>query len=41
MIDASRQVLKAVEAKSADGILAAGEPLNVSCDNCHQRYNRQ
>jgi hypothetical protein len=41
MIDAGRQAMKAVEAKSADGVLAAGEPLNVSCDNCHQRYRRQ
>ena len=41
MIDAGRQTLKAVEAKSADGVLAAGEPLNVSCDTCHQRYMRQ
>jgi hypothetical protein len=41
LIDSSRQVLKAVAAKDPEGILAAGEPLNVSCDNCHQRYNRQ
>jgi len=41
MIDAGRQTLKAVEAKSADGVLAAGEPLNVSCDTCHQRYRRE
>jgi hypothetical protein len=41
MIDAGRQTLKAVEAKSAEGVLAAGEPLNESCDTCHQRYMRQ
>jgi hypothetical protein len=41
MIDAARQTLKAVDQKSADGLLAAGEPLNASCDGCHQRYMRQ
>jgi cytochrome c556 len=41
MIDAGRQTLKAVAAKDAEGVLAAGEPLNASCDNCHQRYMRQ
>ncbi len=41
MIDAGRQNLKAVEAKSADGILDAGAVLNTSCDDCHQRYQRQ
>ena len=41
MIDAGKQTLKAVEAKDADGVLAAGEPLNISCDGCHQRYMRQ
>jgi hypothetical protein len=41
MADAATQVLKATEAKSAEGILAAGEPLNASCDACHQRYQRE
>jgi cytochrome c556 len=41
MIDAARQAMKAVDAKSAEGILAAGEPVNESCDNCHQRYRRE
>ena len=41
MIDAGRQTLKAVADKNADGILAAGEPLNESCDSCHQRYRRE
>jgi hypothetical protein len=41
MIDAGRQTLKAVDARDAEGVLAAGEPLNQSCDNCHQRYRRE
>jgi hypothetical protein len=41
MADAGLQVLKATSEKSAEGILAAGEPLNASCDACHQRYQRE
>ena len=41
MADAGLVVLKAVEAKDAMGILAAGETLNASCDTCHQRYSRE
>ena len=40
MIDAGLATLKATEAKDKDGVLNAGEPLNASCDNCHQRYRR-
>ncbi len=38
--DASMMALKAAEAKNADGILEAGSIINTSCDNCHQRYQR-
>lgn len=41
MIDAAKQTMKAVEAKSPDGVLAAGEAVNTSCDTCHERYRRQ
>ena len=41
MADAGTAALKAAEAKSADGILAAGETINASCDACHQRYQRE
>jgi hypothetical protein len=41
MIAAARQTLKAVDARSPEGILDAGSELNTSCDNCHQRYQRQ
>ena len=40
MIDGGRIVLRAVAAKSPDKVLEAGEALNVSCDTCHQRYQR-
>jgi len=40
MADAGMTALKAAEAKSADGILAAGETINETCDNCHQKYQR-
>jgi hypothetical protein len=41
LADAGMLVLKATEAKDPQGILAAGETLNATCDNCHQRYSRE
>jgi len=41
LIDAGMQALKAVDAKSTEAVLVAGEKVNESCDNCHQRYQRQ
>jgi len=41
LADSGMVVLKAVEAKDPQGILAAGETLNATCDNCHERYSRQ
>ena len=40
MINAAKIALKATEAKSADDVLASGDAINVSCDNCHRRYQR-
>ena len=40
MADAGQIALKAAEAKSPEGILEAGETINQSCDNCHQKYQR-
>jgi hypothetical protein len=40
MIDAARVAVKATEAKSTEGVLASGDAINVSCDNCHRRYQR-
>ena len=40
MIDGARIVLRAAQAKSPDKVIEAGEALNVSCDTCHQRYQR-
>jgi hypothetical protein len=31
---------QAAEAKSVDGIFAAGSDLNETCDACHQKYSR-
>ena len=39
MTDAGKAALKAAEAKSADGILAAGEAINMTCDNCHRKIS--
>ncbi len=40
MIEGGKEALKAVSAKSAEGVMASGEPINVSCDTCHERYRR-
>jgi hypothetical protein len=40
MADAGMKALKATEAKDTEGILAAGETINQTCDNCHQKYQR-
>ena len=40
MIEAARVALKAVEAKSADQVLASGDAINNSCDTCHRKYQR-
>jgi hypothetical protein len=41
LVDAGTLALKAVDAKSTDAVLTAGEKVNESCDNCHERYQRQ
>ena len=40
MADAGNKALKAAEARSTEGILAVGEEINITCDNCHERYSR-
>jgi hypothetical protein len=40
MADAGQIALKAAAAKNPEGILEAGETINTSCDNCHQKYQR-
>ena len=40
MADAGQIALKATEAKKPEGILDAGEAINQTCDNCHQKYQR-
>ncbi len=41
LLDTSKEAIKAVDAKSAIGILDAGGPINETCDNCHEKYQRQ
>jgi hypothetical protein len=38
MGDAAAQARTAAQKKDAEGILAAGELLNNSCDNCHRKF---
>jgi hypothetical protein len=40
MIDGAKQALTAAQAKNAGGVMAAGEPINNSCDACHEKYER-
>ena len=41
LMDAAVVALKAVEAKDKDALLASGDAINTSCDNCHLKYQRQ
>ena len=36
--DAAMAALKAIEAKDANGVLAAGDQLVMACENCHAKY---
>ena len=38
--DAGKLALKATVEKSPEHVLAAGEAVNTSCDNCHRTYQR-
>jgi len=40
MADAGQIALKATADKKPEGILEAGEAINQTCDNCHQKYQR-
>jgi hypothetical protein len=40
MIASGQVVLKAVQQKNAEGVFAAGEAVNASCDTCHHKYQR-
>ena len=40
LIEAAKVALKATQAKSAEQLLASGEAVNMSCDNCHREYQR-
>jgi len=40
LMDSSVVALKAVEAKDAQALLASGEAIYASCNECHQKYQR-
>jgi hypothetical protein len=40
LIDAGTVALRATQAKSADQVMASGEDVTASCDNCHRKYQR-
>ena len=40
-VEKSKLAIKAAEEKSTEGILSAGSEINETCDNCHERYQRQ
>ena len=39
--DAALTAMKAVEAKDPELLLTYGSEVNTTCDNCHQRYQRE
>ena len=41
LIESATVALTAAEAQDTEGILGAGEGINATCDNCHERYQRQ
>ena len=40
MITAANAAVKAADAQSKEGIIAAGGTINETCDNCHEKYQR-
>jgi hypothetical protein len=40
LIAGGKDALKAAQARSAEGVLASGEGINTSCDECHRKYQR-
>ncbi len=38
LLDAGTTALKAVEAKDPEALLAAGDSIEMACENCHKRY---
>ena len=41
LIDAGTIAIEAAEAQDTEGILNIGADINVTCDNCHEIYQRQ
>jgi hypothetical protein len=41
LMDASRVALEATKAKNVEALFNSSEAINTSCENCHERYQRQ
>jgi hypothetical protein len=41
MLGGGQEALKATETKNVDALFASSEPINASCDSCHEKYKRQ
>jgi hypothetical protein len=41
LIEAATVAVKAAADKDKEGILTSGAAINTTCDNCHERYQRQ
>jgi hypothetical protein len=41
LVKAAMMAVKAAEAKSTDDIITAGGEINITCANCHAKYQRQ
>jgi hypothetical protein len=41
LVKAATMAVKAAEAKNTDDIITAGGEINITCDNCHAKYQRQ
>ncbi len=41
LIESATVALTAAEAQDTEGIFGAGAEINATCDNCHERYQRQ
>jgi hypothetical protein len=41
LVKAATMAVKAAEARNTDDIITAGGEINITCDNCHAKYQRQ
>jgi hypothetical protein len=41
LMDATAVAIKAIDARDAGALFESSEAINIACDNCHQKYQRQ